>query len=269
MGRPISTKQVVYVIIILLSLIGMTFVSFYDLNISQDLLISELSEGIHVRVLGTIVFALLMALMGYSLLQYRPVHWKMFVYVVLPGIIIAINNLPIIAFLDDRAMMTESLEVFFLFVLFCISIGLFEEVVFRGLILTVLLQRLPETKQGILIAIVLSSLIFGVIHFVNLVAGASPLDTLLQIGYSFLMGMLWAVVYLKTKNLWMAILLHAMYNMSGLVFVQIGYVYGRYDILTIITTVLVGIIGIYYYMRIYLTIEPEDIKELYEPTISN
>lgn len=265
MGHPITKKQVAYVILILLSLIGMAFVSFYDLYPTHDLIVAELSEGIHVRILGTIVFALLMSLMGYSLLTFRKVSWKMFLYVVVPGFIIAFNNLPIVAYLEGRAVMTESLNVFLLFVLFCLSIGVFEEVVFRGLILTVLLQRLPETKQGILIAIVLSSVIFGVIHFVNLVAGASPFDTLLQMGYSFLMGMLWAVVYLKTKNLWMAVLLHALYNMAGLVFVQIGSVYGRYDVLTIITTVLIGLVGAYYYFKLYLTIEPEDIKELYSP----
>jgi membrane protease YdiL (CAAX protease family) len=265
MSHPTTRKHVIYSALIVLSLAGIGIATFFDLYSFSSPVLSELAEGVHIRILGSLVFVLLMALMGYSLLVYRKVSWRLFGFVVVPGILIAINNLPIVAALNGRAVITQDWNVILVFIVFCFAIGLFEEVVFRGLILTVLLQRLPQTKTGILQAIVLSSLVFGVLHFVNFVAGANPFDTLLQIGYSFLMGMLWAVVYLKTKNLWMAIVLHALYNISGLLYVTTGSVYGRYDVLTVIVTVLIGVIGVLYYFWIYQTIDPDDIKELYEP----
>jgi len=58
--------------------------------------------------------------------------------------------------------------------------------------------------------------------------------------------MMWAVMYLKTGNLWLIMLLHATFNFFGQVMFYLGSVEGRYDIYTIgITAGLVILVAIY------------------------
>ena len=99
-------------------------------------------------------------------------------------------------------------------------------------------------------------------------AGASFGNTTLQVGYSFLMGMMWAIVFLKTKNIWIAMFLHATYNFFGQVMFALGTVDGRYDIITVIVTVLLAILVALYMIYILRKITSEDIKDLYTPSLT-
>jgi hypothetical protein len=54
------------------------------------------------------------------------------------------------------------------------------------------------------------------------------------------MGMLWAVMYLRTQNLWLTMILHATYNFFGQVMFYLGTVNGRYDTYTIGITIILG-----------------------------
>jgi len=125
-----------------------------------------------------------------------------------------------------------------------------------------LIKQLSHKKHNVLISIVLSSAIFGFIHIFNIFSGASISDTILQVGYSFLVGMMWAVMYLKTKNLWIVMLLHATYNFFGQVMFYLGNVDHRYDVLTIITTILFAVIAAIYSFILYKKLEEKPINNL-------
>ena len=56
---------------------------------------------------------------------------------------------------------------------FYFLVGFFEDFLLRGLSLNILLDRLGNSKRGIWLSIVISSLLFGMIHFTNLSTGAS------------------------------------------------------------------------------------------------
>ncbi len=74
-----------------------------------------------------------------------------------------------------------------------------------------------KCKRGtLLLALLLSSFLFGGAHLVNLFAGASPIDAFLQIGYSTLIGAAAAFLFLATDSLWPPILFHFVYNFGGL-----------------------------------------------------
>lgn len=214
------------------------------------------------RLLGGLFFITLLYRLGYSFLSHSDPLLKSLI-VILPGLIIALNNFPLIAYLNDLTTITEPQSYIVPFVLEALSIGFFEEIVFRGVILMVLLERLEEEEHGIFKAVVISSILFGMIHLLNLFAGAAIWPTMQQVGYSFLMGLLWAVVYLKTKNLWLSMGLHALYNMTGSYFVTLGTVRGRYDMLTIIVTALFGVLGAIYYYRVIREVEVKETKKLY------
>ena len=94
----------------------------------------------------------------------------------------------------------------------------FEEVLYRGLVLKSLLNKNGHSKRDVMGACVVSSAIFGVLHIVNVFAGASVLPTLSQIIHATSTGLFFAAVFLRTKNLWIPILLHGLLNLSVQIF---------------------------------------------------
>ncbi|MBP5416116.1 MAG: CPBP family intramembrane metalloprotease [Clostridiales bacterium] len=81
----------------------------------------------------------------------------------------------------------------------CLLIPVLEEALFRGIIL----EGMLELRRPVL-AIVCSSLVFGIMH-------GQPV----QIGYAFLAGMILGAVYFLTRNIVMSILAHIIFNIFG------------------------------------------------------
>jgi membrane protease YdiL (CAAX protease family) len=87
--------------------------------------------------------------------------------------------------------------------------GFMEEAIFRGLVLRTLLP------QGLLRAALLSSLIFAVVHLLNLTGGANLAATLLQVVVAFLMGLAFVAPLAVTRNIWPLVLIHSLSNFIG------------------------------------------------------
>lgn len=135
--------------------------------------------------------------------------------VFLPCMLIAVNNFPFIPFFSKEAYVIVDAAKIALYALFCISVGFFEEMAFRGCIFSYVLQRKGNKAIDVFWSIVISSAIFAVVHIVNIFMGADPGATLLQIGYSFLIGGMCSVILVKTHNIWFCVILHAVYNFAG------------------------------------------------------
>ncbi len=133
---------------------------------------------------------------------------------VLPAFAVAVNNFPFVSFLGGDCQINADLGAIALYALFCLSVGFFEEMAFRGCVLMLLLKKRRSSKLGVFMAIFWSSVVFGLIHLVNLFI-SSPVAVLLQIGYSALIGGLCSLVLLATKNIWLCVLLHSVYNFAG------------------------------------------------------
>ena len=133
----------------------------------------------------------------------------------LPAFVIAINNFPFVSFFAKDCALDADIASILYYALICLGVGFFEEMAFRGCAFMLLLEKRTKSKGKIFLAIFLSSVVFGLIHAFNIVAGASPVAVLLQIGYSALIGALCSVVLLLTRNIWLCVLLHASYNFCG------------------------------------------------------
>jgi membrane protease YdiL (CAAX protease family) len=83
-----------------------------------------------------------------------------------------------------------------------LAVAFGEESVFRGLVLRAL------RPSGALRAAIVSSLLFGAIHSVNLLGGMSPVYVLLQMVWTTLLGFALAATVLATRNIWPAIAIH-------------------------------------------------------------
>jgi membrane protease YdiL (CAAX protease family) len=89
------------------------------------------------------------------------------------------------------------------FALVALMTGFAEEAIFRGIGVTVLLRR------GTIQAALLSSLVFGAVHFANLLVGANLLATLVQVIVAFLFGIASAALLISTRAILPLMVIHA------------------------------------------------------------
>ena len=111
----------------------------------------------------------------------------------------------------SQELLLKELSYFIL----CITIGLFEESLFRGIVFQGILRKTGNTRKGIWIAVIISSLIFGAVHVYTYIVGGTydlvgiieSIGKTLQTGA---IGILLATIYLKTKNFWAIALVHTL-----------------------------------------------------------
>ena len=94
--------------------------------------------------------------------------------------------------------------------------AIWEEVAFRGVLLTVLLQAYPKRT-----AILLDAGLFGTFHFINLV-NALTIDAIIltsfQVLYTFFFGLAFAYLFVKTASLLPGILAHYLVDALAVLF---------------------------------------------------
>jgi membrane protease YdiL (CAAX protease family) len=85
--------------------------------------------------------------------------------------------------------------------------SVFEEMTFRGVLLTVFLQRYSSRKS-----IIFSSIAFGLIHALNLVMGGELIWVLGQVVWAFSIGLFYGYVFVKTRSLLPSMIVHYLGN---------------------------------------------------------
>lgn len=155
---------------------------------------------------------------------------------------VGVNNFPFLAVLFGDARVSAPLPAVLLFAALCLAVACFEELLFRGLLLPLLLSRLPDTPWGRCGAILASSAVFGLAHLFNLAAGAGLPATLLQVGYSFLVGAAAAALYLFSGSILLPIAFHAVYNLGGMLIPRLGEGH-LWDAPTVVLTVVLALIA--------------------------
>ncbi|MEO5678677.1 MAG: CPBP family intramembrane glutamic endopeptidase [Acidimicrobiales bacterium] len=89
-----------------------------------------------------------------------------------------------------------------------LAVGLEEELWTRGLVLESLRWR------GTTVAVVVSSLWFGLLHSLNLLSGQPASATLAQMGFATAFGLAVGAVRVRVGTLWLPIALHALYDLG-------------------------------------------------------
>lgn len=92
--------------------------------------------------------------------------------------------------------------------------GLFEEVLFRGIVI----DRLQAGGKGIWFTLWSSALLFAAIHLTNIV-GMTAANVLVQVLYSLVIGLFLGAVYLASGDIATVILAHAAIDISNQIFV--------------------------------------------------
>ncbi|MBE6148873.1 MAG: CPBP family intramembrane metalloprotease [Firmicutes bacterium] len=99
----------------------------------------------------------------------------------------------------------STLEITF-HILNMINIGFIEEIIFRGFLFKMM------AKDNVKIAIIVSSVTFGIGHIINLFNGADLFPTLMQVCYAISIGYLFVTIFHKSKSLIPCIITHSLVN---------------------------------------------------------
>jgi membrane protease YdiL (CAAX protease family) len=101
----------------------------------------------------------------------------------------------------SRALPPKSMLVFTMF------FSMFEEVAFRGILITMLLEKHSWVR-----AIIYSALAFGAAHFLSILAGKEILHTLGQVVWAFLFGLFYGYIFIKSGSLIPCMIIHWLSN---------------------------------------------------------
>jgi membrane protease YdiL (CAAX protease family) len=229
---------------------------------STDEVLNSLFKVIATRLVGCAVFIPLSAYMGYHIWGLtKKSRMKVLVCTLVP-LAVVINNLPILGLLTGAAYITKPVNYVIIFAIEAISIGLFEEFAFRGVLLPFVLENRRKDRKSIFFATVLSSVAFGAIHLLNLFAGAGVGYVALQIGYSFLIGGMCAIVLLYTRCIWICVSLHAIYDFCGYLIPTLGDGI-IWDPITVAVTAVLGVVALIFMLLWFSKIDPSRVDELY------
>lgn len=215
-------------------------------------------QTILTRTVGAVLFFLLIRKSGCPVLG-LPDAPRSLLYA-LPALAVAVNNAPIIGLATGNAALHGTGADLLLLALQSLAVGLFEELTFRGYLFPMILEKYRD--RSVFLPAVLSSAVFAAVHLVNLFSGSSPAAAVLQVGYSFLIGGMCTVVLLKTRCIWIPVLIHGIYNFGGTLVPTLGS--GRiWDPATVTITAVLGVIVLVIMLRILSRVTKEEAERLY------
>lgn len=115
----------------------------------------------------------------------------------------------IVAFLNSPTFAATDFQIKLNVIVICLLVGLAEEYIFRGLLIGLFLKLFHNNVFG---AVIGSSIMFGLLHLTNL--RALPFGYVsAQVIFAAAIGILFGTIYVKTHNLGIVILLHALRDM--------------------------------------------------------
>ncbi|CCV64727.1 hypothetical protein BN85411500 [Alteracholeplasma palmae J233] len=207
--------------IILITLLMLVFSIGFMIS-WQLLLTDNLDTYSYIEVLGEFLSFCIAAIFAFFL--FEKVHTFFRIKGIKKGLLIAFPIYILIAALLIKSLVGLSIsdieyqgvDATFRYILFMICVGLFEELLFRGILLNVFIKVFENKENKELKALMVSSLLFGMVHFLNILGGQHYLVTIGQVIYTISLGLIFGLIYLKSGNLIAAIIAHVMLNIVAM-----------------------------------------------------
>jgi uncharacterized protein len=195
--HPYWFVAILEIIVIAVYLMAGTIASIAQLS-------NQAITGIANTTLSMLVIGALSALGWWRTVGFRrparPRHLLFFLPLLLPVLI----NLAV-------GLNVSSLVLFIQLLALAFLIGFAEEAIFRGLMLNALKAR------GLWQAAIITSLLFGLSHSLNLLSGKSGADILIQVSYALAIGFAFAALVLKKGILWPLVIAHALIDFTSFI----------------------------------------------------
>ena len=246
--------------------IAVVVLAYFEIGkptLSEDPILQRLITMTVTRTVGAAVFLAVLLYQGFHIIN--PIRKPLLRSLLfsLPAFAVVIYNMPIRALITGQVYLIHTEAPYLVwFALESLAIGLFEEFAFRGVVLLMFAEKRHRTRRDLFLCILLSSAVFGGIHLVNLVAGAGFGAVVRQIGYSFLIGAMCAVVLYRTANIWICVLLHTLFDFCGGLVDTLG-AGTQWDTLRITGTVLLAVaVGVYMIVSLWRT-DPRTLDRIF------
>ena len=149
------------------------------------------------NIVLTVAVAVILTVMGWwRRVGFRaPRRRRDLLFFLVPFLPVVINAVPGVQFVGAVAVTG--------LLLLALMVGFVEESVFRGLMLTTLRAR------GAWRAVIVTSVLFGLTHLANVLAGATVVETISQLAYTIAFGIAFAALVLRKGIVWPLVLAHA------------------------------------------------------------
>ena len=108
-------------------------------------------------------------------------------------------------------------EIFWQNMIYYISVAVAEELVFRTAVVNCLFRKRTYSKAGIIIGCIYSGILFGGVHIMNFF-NDPQMEMKLKIYtiiYGCLVGFIYTVIYFKTKNIFVTMTLHFLWDITS------------------------------------------------------
>ena len=243
MERPILSFIIVFIVtLIISSIITAIFQPILGIFVPE---VSSFIATIIAGIIIAIIYIYIFKIKGFFSFS----NYKLGLILISPSIILVITNL-----LDPAFAIPTTGILAVTIIISGIAPGIFEEILFRGIVISYLMKMFRNSKNIIPIVIV-SALIFGILHLANVLLGAQLDVTIFQFFSTFSIGILFGAVYLRTGNLWIPIILHSLNDIAAFCctsaistqgVIQTGFVLDWLTILTIIVSIICIVLGLYY-----------------------
>ena len=165
---PIS--HIIIVALFAIGLVALPFDLIIKLFVNEERMVYYISQALP-RIIFTVVAAIFVA--KYKFNKIFSCFSFFGVLLILPALLVSINNAPIVGLITGGVTPNCDIGLVLAYLLYCISVGFFEEIVFRGIIFPLCLIMLKRVKNSVFWSVALSSAVFSISHIVNLFAGIS------------------------------------------------------------------------------------------------
>lgn len=150
-------------------------------------------------------------------------------YFMVVFLILIISNI-LTYFTADVNFEARTLPQIISFILAVIFIGAAEEITMRGVVFNLVYNKYGKDRAGVWLSVIISGILFGLFHLPN-AGGIAFSGVLIQFVLTMGMGMTFSAIYLRTKNIWLVIFIHAFNDFLALIYS------GIFDVTTIEDTI--------------------------------
>ena len=155
---------------------------------------------------------------------------------------------------------------------FCMTmllIGITEEFVFRGIVADAIFEKYGKDGAGVWFSAIVSGVIFGLVHFNNLLSVMELSGVLIQVVMAAVIGTVYSAIYFRTGNIWAMAALHTLNDFTAM------FATGLFSVGSMAETVNSYSLSTYYGIIVYsalllLILRPPKLREMVgEGTISS
>lgn len=170
--------------------------------------------------LALLIMLLLFAIGGTSLIRFKgkgiDFTFKKSILYLAPGVLLFASTV-IGALFSDGSMQPDWFIMLVQATIFYLLLGIFEEGLFRGVILQALLAKMGKSRRGLIGAVALGGFLFGFVHILLTwfqtgvdLSALGLMQALLKTLSAGMAGFFFGAIYLKTRNLWGIALVHGL-----------------------------------------------------------